>query len=88
MSKEKAWYVVHTQTGHEDKVREKILLNIDIQGFADRVFQVLVRTDEVVEVRKNKNYYQVRGKKKEYKLELNKFCKKCGKSTKHKEGKA
>ena len=37
---------------------------------------------------KNKNYYQVRGKKKEYKLELNKFCKKCGKSTKHKEGKA
>lgn len=37
---------------------------------------------------KNKNYYQVRGKKKEYKLELNKFCKKCGKSTKHKESKA
>ena len=37
---------------------------------------------------KNKNYYQVRGKKKEYKLELNKFCKKCGKSTTHKEGKA
>ena len=27
MSEEKAWYVVHTQTGHEDKVREKILLN-------------------------------------------------------------
>ena len=37
---------------------------------------------------KNKNYYKVRGKKKEYKLEVNKFCKKCGKSTKHKEGKA
>ena len=28
---------------------------------------------------KNKNYYKVRGKKKEYKLELNKFCKACGK---------
>ena len=36
----------------------------------------------------NKNYYQVRGKKKDYKLEVNKFCKKCGKSTKHKETKA
>ena len=37
---------------------------------------------------KNKNYYKVRGKKKEYKLELNKFCKACGKQTLHKEGKA
>ena len=37
---------------------------------------------------KNKNYYKVRGKKKEYKLELNKFCKACGKQTVHKEGKA
>ncbi len=37
---------------------------------------------------KNKNYYQVRGKKKDYKLEVNKFCKKCGKSTLHKETKA
>ena len=37
---------------------------------------------------KNRNYYQVRVKKKEYKLEVNKFCKKCGKQTVHKEGKA
>lgn len=37
---------------------------------------------------KNKNYYFARGKKKEFKLDLKKFCKACGKSTKHKEGKA
>ena len=37
---------------------------------------------------KNKNYYYLRGKKKEFKIELNKFCRACGKSTKHKEGKA
>ena len=37
---------------------------------------------------KSRNYYQVRGKKKEYKLEVNKYSKKCGKSTVHKEGKA
>ena len=37
---------------------------------------------------KNKNYYYVRGKKKDFKLELNKFCKACGKATPHKEGKA
>ena len=44
MSEEKAWYIVHTQTGHEDKVREKIQLNVEIQGFGDRVFNVLVPT--------------------------------------------
>lgn len=37
---------------------------------------------------KNKNYYFAKGKKKDYKVELNKFCKKCGKQTVHKESKA
>ena len=60
MSEEKAWYIVHTQTGHEDKVREKILLNIEIQGFGDRVFQVLVPTEEVVEVKQNKKILRKR----------------------------
>ncbi|MCX5786986.1 MAG: 50S ribosomal protein L33 [Elusimicrobia bacterium] len=36
---------------------------------------------------KNKNYTFIRGKKKEYKLEKNKFCKACGKSVLHKEAK-
>lgn len=37
---------------------------------------------------KNKNYYFGRYKKKDYKLDLSKFCKACGKSTEHKEIKA
>lgn len=57
MSEEKCWYVVHTQTGHEDKVREKILLNVDSQNFGDRIFNVLVPTEEVVEVKQNKKSY-------------------------------
>jgi large subunit ribosomal protein L33 len=36
---------------------------------------------------KNRNYYFARGKKKEYKLELKKFCPKCRKHTLHKETK-
>jgi len=51
---EKLWYVVHTQTGHEDKVKEKILTQIKVLNFADRVFNVLVPTEEVVEVKQNK----------------------------------
>ena len=53
-SQEKYWYVVHTQTGHEDKVKEKILTQIKVQNFGDRVFNVLVPTEEVVEVKQNK----------------------------------
>ena len=43
-SGEKFWYVVHTQTGHEDKVKGKILTQIKVQNFADKVFNVLVPT--------------------------------------------
>ena len=60
MAQERAWYVVHTQTGHEDKVREKIKLNSEIQGFSDRVFNVLVPTEEVVEVKQNKKVLRKR----------------------------
>lgn len=34
---------------------------------------------------KNKNYIYQRGKKKDYKLEIKKFCRACGKQTAHKE---
>ena len=49
-----AWYVVHTQTGHEDKVRRKILLDVQTHHFEDRIFRVLVPTEEVREVKQNK----------------------------------
>jgi len=60
MAEGRAWYVVHTQTGHEDKVREKIKLNSEIQGFGDRIFNVLVPTEEVVEVKQNKKVIRKR----------------------------
>ncbi|MFC1679603.1 50S ribosomal protein L33 [Elusimicrobiota bacterium] len=36
---------------------------------------------------KNKNYYFAHGKKKQYKLEIRKFCQTCAKQTPHKETK-
>jgi len=44
---EKAWYVVHTQTGYENKVKEHIEQNAAGQGFAERIFQVLIPTQKV-----------------------------------------
>ncbi|OGS26285.1 MAG: 50S ribosomal protein L33 [Elusimicrobia bacterium RIFOXYB2_FULL_48_7] len=48
----------------------------------ERVIKILVCS-----VCKNKNYHYVTGKKKEYKVDINKFCKKCRKHTPHKETK-
>ncbi len=48
----------------------------------DRVMTILACS-----VCKDKNYTFQRGKKKDYKLEVSKFCRKCGKSTAHKESK-
>jgi transcriptional antiterminator NusG len=59
-SGEKSWYVVHTQTGHEDKVKERILTQAKTRGFGDRIFDVLVPTEEVVEVRQNKKRHSQR----------------------------
>jgi len=60
VSGDKHWYVVHTQTGHEDKVKEKISTQIKVQNFEDRVFSVLVPTEEVVEVKQNKKILRKR----------------------------
>ena len=46
----------------------------------DRVIVILGCT-----VCKNKNYTFQRGKKKEFKLDIKKFCRKCGKQVAHKE---
>ncbi len=48
MSEEKNWYIVHTQTGHEGKVQEKIKLNSEIQGLGDCIFDVWVPAEAVV----------------------------------------
>ena len=49
-----AFYVVHTQTGHEDKVKKKIMLDVEAQNMGHLIFQALVPTEEVREVKQNK----------------------------------
>lgn len=50
---------------------------------AERIITVLQCS-----VCKNKNYYFASNKKKDKKIELNKYCKKCKKHTQHKMSKA
>src|SRR5215472_6039951 len=50
MSKE--WYVVHTYSGFENKVAEAIRQRAKIFGQEEQITQVVIPTEEVVEVRR------------------------------------
>ena len=43
------WYVVHTNTGFEDRVKSYIEDRVGIEGFEDQVTEVLVPTETIVE---------------------------------------
>lgn len=43
------WYAVHTYVGHEDKVRKNVLQRAKSLGIADRIYQVVVPSEEMME---------------------------------------
>ncbi len=48
------WYVVHTYSGHENKVAATLKQKIKASGFENRIFDILVPTQEKIEVREGK----------------------------------
>jgi len=44
------WYVVHTYSGYENKVRQNLLHRIETMDVADKIFEVVVPTQEEVEI--------------------------------------
>ncbi|MEW6100917.1 MAG: transcription termination/antitermination protein NusG [Candidatus Omnitrophota bacterium] len=50
----KNWYVVHTQTGSEDKVKKTLEGRILSQGLAELISSVIIPTEQVSEVRSGK----------------------------------
>jgi transcription termination/antitermination protein NusG len=51
---EKHWYVVHCYSGYEYKVCHAIEQRIDTMGMTDRIFDVIVPTEEEIEVKDGK----------------------------------
>jgi transcriptional antiterminator NusG len=45
------WYVIHTYSGYENKVRQNLLHRIETMDVADKVFDVVVPVQEEVEIR-------------------------------------
>ncbi len=56
------WYAVHTYVGHEEKVRENVMQRARSLGMADKVYQVVVPTEETVEHREGGKKEVVRRK--------------------------
>jgi transcriptional antiterminator NusG len=48
------WYIIHTYSGFENKVQESLRTRAEAFGFADKIGQILIPTEEVVELRNGK----------------------------------
>jgi len=53
-SVDKHWYIVHTYSGFEGKVKESLRQRAEAMGMADVIEDILIPTEEVVEVRDGK----------------------------------
>jgi transcription termination/antitermination protein NusG len=51
---DRAWYVVHCYSGYENKVKHNLEQRIESMGMASQIFQVVVPTEEEIEVKEGK----------------------------------
>jgi transcriptional antiterminator NusG len=57
---ERRWYVIQALTGQEDKVKQSIELTVETQGLKNKIFQVLVPTEETVEIKGGKRLQKIK----------------------------
>ena len=48
------WYVVHTYSGYENKVRDSLLKAVENNGMQDKIVDVRIPVEEAVEIKNNK----------------------------------
>ena len=48
------WYIVHTYSGHENKVAKTLMQRVETMGFVGRIEDVMVPTKETIKVRGGK----------------------------------
>jgi transcriptional antiterminator NusG len=47
----KQWYIIHTYSGYENKVRESLKQRSEALGLEDQIGEVLIPTEDVIEMR-------------------------------------
>ena len=50
----KSWYIIHTYSGFERKVRDSLRSRADAFGFSEKIGEILIPEEEVVEMRAGK----------------------------------
>ena len=53
MSQETKWYVVHTYSGYENKVKEDLVKAVENAGLQDIILEVMYPTEETIEIQPN-----------------------------------
>ncbi len=53
---EKRWYVLHTYSGYEDNVKRSLEQRIDSMDVGDKIFQVLVPTENKIKIKGGKRH--------------------------------
>ncbi len=53
MSQETKWYVVHTYSGYENKVKEDLIKAVENAGLQDIILEVMYPTEETIEILPN-----------------------------------
>ncbi|MGI5853314.1 MAG: transcription termination/antitermination protein NusG [Bacillota bacterium] len=51
---DKNWYVIHTYSGYENKVKANLERRVDSMGMADKIFRVVVPMEDEVEIKDGK----------------------------------
>jgi transcriptional antiterminator NusG len=51
---DRSWYVIHCYSGYENKVRYNLEQRIETMGMKDRIFDVVIPTQEEIEVKEGK----------------------------------
>lgn len=50
----RSWYIIHTYSGFEKKVRDSLLIRAESFGFRDKLGEILIPEEEVAEMRNGK----------------------------------
>jgi len=56
----KKWYVAHTYSGHENKARQYLVSAADAEGLSELFGQILIPTEEIVEMKSGKRHTSVK----------------------------
>jgi transcription termination/antitermination protein NusG len=51
---EKQWYIIHTYSGYESRVRDNLKQRVEAMGMEEEIGEILIPTEDVVEMKEGK----------------------------------